>query len=58
MNTDCTDNRIRSLRLTTFDRLEIRWVREVGKFGLYLRYKDWLRRLWVFFIYYILLCII
>ena len=41
----CTHNRIRSPRLAAFGRIEIRWVREVGKFGPYLRYKDWLRRL-------------
>ena len=40
----CTHNRIRSPRLAAFGRIEIRWVREVGKFGPYLRYKDWLRR--------------
>ena len=40
----CTNNRIRSPRLAAFGRIEIRWVREVGKFGPYLRYKDWLRR--------------
>ena len=42
--TVCTHNRIRSPRLATFGRIETRWVREVGKFGPYLRYKDWLRR--------------
>ena len=42
--TVCTHNRIRSPRLAAFGRIEIRWVREVGKFGPYLRYKDWLRR--------------
>ena len=40
----CTHNRIRSPRLAAFGRIETRWVREVGKFGPYLRYKDWLRR--------------
>jgi len=40
----CTLNRIRSPRLAAFGRIETRWVREVGKFGPYLRYKDWLRR--------------
>ena len=40
----CTHNRIRSPRFAAFGRIEIRWVREVGKFGPYLRYKDWLRR--------------
>ncbi len=42
--TVCTHNRIRSPRLAAFGRIETRWVREVGKFGPYLRYKDWLRR--------------
>ena len=42
--TACTHNRIRSPRLATFGRIETRWVREVGKFGPYTRYKDWLRR--------------
>lgn len=42
--TVCTHNRIRSPRLATFGRIETRWVREVGKFGPYIRYKDWLRR--------------
>jgi len=40
----CTHNRTSSQRLAGFGRIEIRWVREVGKFGPYLRYKDWLRR--------------
>ena len=42
--TVCTHNRIRSPRLAAFGRIETRWVREVGKFGPYSRYKDWLRR--------------
>jgi len=39
-----TNNRIRSPRLAAFGRTATRRVREVGKFGPYLRYKDWLRR--------------
>jgi len=42
--TVCTHNRIRSPRLAAFGRIEARWVREFGKIGPYLRYKDWLRR--------------
>ena len=53
--TVCTHNRIRSPRLATFGRIKTRWVREVGKFGPYLRYKDWLRRrLLALFMLYIL----
>jgi len=33
----CTHNRIRSPRLVAFGRIETRWVREIGKFGPYLR---------------------
>jgi len=39
-----TTNRNRSPRLAAFGRTATRRVREVGKFGPYLRYKDWLRR--------------
>ena len=53
--TVCTHNRIRSPRLAAFGRIETRWVREVGKFGPYLRYKDWLRRRLLKLIFYLFL---
>jgi len=40
----CTHNLIRSPRLAAFGRTATLRVREVGKFGPYSRYKDWLRR--------------